>query len=158
MHADHLPVLRPIVLEEVEIALLRLEREACAMACAEAARVRLAQALQPELNSYVQNWRLQTAAVLQACLLSESEAPCVLRRAFASECGQWPLASELAIAAWELQPNEAHHALVVHACLAEGRTEDANAWSQSLAPCRWPAVLSSVKQSGRVEVLDGARG
>jgi len=172
VHADHRSLRRPIVLEEVEIALLRLEREACATACAEAAHLRLALALRRDLHSsveeghrpdaHLQDWRLRTAALVQACLMSEHAAPAVLQRAFAAEVAQWPLASELAIAAWELLPNEAHQALVVHTWLAEGRPEEASAWSQSLAANRCPAGLSSVTYSGHMcsghkEVAHGTR-
>lgn len=153
-------VRRSWCMEELEIELLRLEREESAALCAEAARMRLSQPVQEAACAQsadtpscaggctrwpaLHGWRLRTAQVAHGLALEGRTAPGALAAAFGSPPCGWPAASVLAEAACAAHPCDEHRVLLAQSLLAEGRAEAARACASVLPPHRRCARLAAL--------------
>lgn len=154
-------------MEELEIELLRLEREESAALCAEAAQMRLSQA-EPEGAHAAQagacappthaavcasacaqlpalhGWRLRVAQLAHGLALEGRAAPGALAAAFGAPPCAWPPASVLAEAACAAHPCDEHRLVLAQSLLAEGSTEAARRCADALPPHRRCARLAAL--------------
>ena len=154
-------------MEELEIELLRLEREESAVLCAEAAQMRLSQAALGDENAAqvgacappanaagctsgcaqlpaLQGWRLRVAQFAHGLALEGRAAPGALAAAFGAPPCAWPSASVLAEAACAAHPCDEHRLVLAQSLLAEGRTEAARSCARTLPPHRRCARLEAL--------------
>jgi hypothetical protein len=142
---------RTVLVEQVEIELLKLEREEVAAACADGAR--LALAMQPDrtggkrasacLDERIARWRERVRGLLFALQSEGLAVPSVLAQAFGGATSAWPSAADLARAACAWSPSEEHRVLCARALQVQGDADAARAWLRTVRPAVRPRDLAS---------------